>query len=99
MKQEQKGIQEMKESQEKDLRTTGIEQVEEAGADLEEDKLETTKRRRLSIGQEEDQMKMKGGMKHQEVEDLDQEVEGKEVEQKDLTKLIRSDRPQGLTFF
>ena len=84
MKQEQKGIQEMKESQEKDLRTTGIEQVEEeeAGADLEEDKLETTKRRRLGIGQEEYQLKMKGGMKHQEVEDLEQEVEGEEEEGK-----------------
>ena len=67
------------------MKNTVIEPVEEeeAGADLVEDKLETTKKRRLSTGQEEEQMKMKDGMKHQEVEGLEQEVEGEEEESED----------------
>ena len=85
-------MEEMRESQEIDRRSMDTEQVEEEedGVDLEEDRLEISKKTKMSTGQEEDQMKRNVGLKHREVEDLGQEEEEEGEEQEDIAGIEKT---------
>ena len=83
----------MRERKEKDQKSMDIEHTveEEDGVDTEEVKPGVTKKRKITT-QEEDIMKMKGGLKDKEEEDSDLEEEGEEEVQEDIEE---TEKPAG----